>query len=161
MSNEVIAVVRLSRGEVGYYDELSRIHLTISSPQRDILAGTNCTKLRKSVKSGRLKLLSGSLGEDPQLDLFKKGNKFTGIVNQGAAITVAPVVSIAPEPVETPATETIQEVVTPAVEDVKEEVPAVEEAGVVDIAPVQAVEEVPVVEEVVAEKATKTSRKNK
>lgn len=61
---EQIAVIRLSPGQVGYYDELSRIHLTIGNPERAIYAGTNCAQLRKSVKSGRLRLISGSLGED-------------------------------------------------------------------------------------------------
>lgn len=61
---EQIAVIRLSPGQVGYYDELSRIHLTSGNPERAIYAGTNCAQLRKSVKSGRLRLISGSLGED-------------------------------------------------------------------------------------------------
>ena len=61
---EQIAVIRLAPGQVGYYDELSRIHLTIGNPERAIYAGTNCSQLRKSVKSGRLRLISGSLGED-------------------------------------------------------------------------------------------------
>ena len=61
---EQIAVVRLAPGQVGYYDELSRIHLTIGNPERAVYAGTNCSQLRKSVKSGRLRLISGSLGED-------------------------------------------------------------------------------------------------
>jgi hypothetical protein len=78
MNREVIAVVRLALGEIGYYDDLSCIHLTAVNPQRDIFAGTNCTQLRRSVKSGRLRLLSGSLGEEKKLELNKKGNKFTG-----------------------------------------------------------------------------------
>ena len=61
---EQIAVIRLAPGQVGYYDELSRIHLTIGNPERAVYAGTNCSQLRKSVKSGRLRLISGSLGED-------------------------------------------------------------------------------------------------
>lgn len=61
---EQIAVIKLAPGQVGYYDELSRIHLTIGNPERVIYAGTNCSQLRKSVKSGRLRLISGSLGED-------------------------------------------------------------------------------------------------
>ena len=52
---EQIAVIRLAPGQVGYYDELSRIHLTIGNPERAIYAGTNCSQLRKSVKSGEIK----------------------------------------------------------------------------------------------------------
>lgn len=61
---EQIAVIRLAPGQVGYYDELSRIHLTIGNPERSVYAGTNCSQLRRSVKSGRLRLVSGSLGDD-------------------------------------------------------------------------------------------------
>ena len=41
---EQIAVIRLAPGQVGYYDELSRIHLTIGNPERAIYAGTNCSQ---------------------------------------------------------------------------------------------------------------------
>lgn len=76
MSNkEVIAVVRLQPGQGGYYDELSRVHLTIGNPQANIYAGTNCTQLRRSVKSGRLRLISGSFGPDvPPFQLVRRGD---------------------------------------------------------------------------------------
>jgi hypothetical protein len=79
MNREVIAVVRLALGEIGYYDDLSRTHITVTDPQRDIFAGTNCTQLRRAVKSGRIRLLSGSLGEEKTLEFSKTGNKFTGV----------------------------------------------------------------------------------
>lgn len=68
-SKEIIAVIRLSPGEAGYYDPLSKIHLTIGKPQREIFAGTNCTQLRRSVASRRLRLISGSLGENAPIVL--------------------------------------------------------------------------------------------
>lgn len=75
MSKNVIAVVRLQPGEAGYYDELSRIHLTIGHPEARIYAGTNCEQLRRSVQSGRLRLVSGSFGEPVQPFKFvRKGN---------------------------------------------------------------------------------------
>lgn len=139
MSKEIIAVVRLNIGESGYYDELSRIHLTQSNPLREILAGTNCTQLRRSVKSGRLRLLSGSLGEEKEIDLGKKGNRFTG--------AIAPAFSVE-DPAAVFVTETVVEV-TPAVEDslgVKVapvvDAPA-EKSGVVDIVVLEATDEVP------------------
>ena len=155
MSKEIIAVIRLSVGEVGYYDDLSCIYLTASAPQRDVYAGTNCTQLRRSVKSGRLKLLSGSLGEERKIQFGKKGNKFTGPTQTEIEPVVTPVIApVVPEPVQE---------VAPAVEveQVVEAAPAIEEAGVIDIAPVKAevieevIEEV-VVEEVAAEAVVET-----
>ena len=82
MSKEIIATVRLQPGEVGYYDELSRIHLTVGNPQANIYAGMNCSQLRRSVQSGRLRLVSGSFGpEVPPFKLIRKGDKFHLAVN--------------------------------------------------------------------------------
>lgn len=61
---EQIAVIGLSRGQVGYYDDLSRIHLTLGEPEAPIYADTNCTHIRHSIRSGRLFVVSGSLGEE-------------------------------------------------------------------------------------------------
>lgn len=60
MSEKIIAEIKLSPGEVGYYDDYSRIHLTQKSPIAVVKAGTNCTQLKRSVKSGRLLLIRGS-----------------------------------------------------------------------------------------------------
>lgn len=60
MSKKIIAEIRLANGEVGYYDDYSRIHLTISKPSAVVYAGTNCSQIKKSIKSGRLRLVSGS-----------------------------------------------------------------------------------------------------
>ena len=57
----VIAEIRLAPGEVGYYDDYSRIYLTTSRPTAQIYAGTNTTQIRRSIRSGRLILISGSL----------------------------------------------------------------------------------------------------
>ena len=59
---EPIARIALAPGQVGYYDEYSRIHLTIGTPEATIYSGTNCAQIRRSIKSGRIRLLSGSLG---------------------------------------------------------------------------------------------------
>lgn len=61
MSNTIIAQVKLASGEVGYYDDYSRLYLTISNPIGIIYSGMNLTQIKHSVKSGRLKLISGSL----------------------------------------------------------------------------------------------------
>jgi len=57
----VIAVVRLAPGRVGYFDELTRIHLTLQTPQKPVIEGMNTTNLKKAVKSGSLQVVSGSL----------------------------------------------------------------------------------------------------
>ena len=147
MNKDIIATIRLAQGEGGYYDELSRIHLTAGNPQRDIYAGTNCTQLRRSVKSGRLRLLFGSLGEEKKIDLSRKGNRFTApeapvapVVAPEAAPVVepeAPVVEEAPAFVEESGATEI-EAVKPAEEAPTEEVveeAAVEEAAVEEVAP--------------------------
>ena len=64
MSNEVMAVIQLMPGQVGYYDDLSRIHLTMGSPKATVYKGTNVSQIRRSVQSGRLKIISGSLGTE-------------------------------------------------------------------------------------------------
>ena len=56
-----MAIVRLARGEVGFFDPLTRIHLNISSPQAVITPGMNVKNIKRSVRSGRLLLISGSL----------------------------------------------------------------------------------------------------
>lgn len=89
MSKNTIAVVQLSPGEVGYYDELSRIHLTIGHPSEAVEAGTNCTQLRRSVKSGRLRLVSGSLGaEVPPFKFVRDGSRFVLTKNDEAAPSI-------------------------------------------------------------------------
>ena len=57
----VIAEIRLAPGEVGYYDDYSRIYLNAGRPTAKIYAGMNTTQIRRSIRSGRLLLISGSL----------------------------------------------------------------------------------------------------
>ena len=62
----VIAEVRLAPGEVGYYDDYSHIYLNINRPSALIYSGTNCTQLKRSVKSGRLRLIRGGFDVIPE-----------------------------------------------------------------------------------------------
>lgn len=57
----VIGIVRLAPGQVGYFDDLTRIHLTIASPEKPVISGMNTNNLKRAVKSGRILLSSGSL----------------------------------------------------------------------------------------------------
>lgn len=126
MSNTIIAQVKLASGEVGYYDDYSRLYLTISNPIGVIYSGMNLTQIKHSVKSGRLKLISGSLYGEA-----------TKPVKIETPVKTEPV-----KPVEEPKKE------EPVVEEVK---PAEE---VVELTPVVE-EEVSVLPEV-TEKATET-----
>lgn len=58
---QVIGIVRLGPGRVGYFDELTRIHLTLASPEKPVFNSMNTTNLKKAVKFGSLKLVSGTL----------------------------------------------------------------------------------------------------
>lgn len=111
MSNTIIAQVKLASGEVGYYDDYSRLYLTISNPIGVIYSGMNLTQIKHSVKSGRLKLISGSLyGET------------TKPVKVETPVKTEPV-----KPVEEPKKEEpVKEEVKP-VEEVAEPTPVVEE----------------------------------
>lgn len=60
----VIAEIRLAPGEVGYYDDYSRIYLNSARPTAKIYAGMNTTQIRRSIRSGRLRLISGSLNPE-------------------------------------------------------------------------------------------------
>ena len=69
---EPIAKIALAPGQVGYYDQYSRIHLTLGKPEAIIYSGTNCAQIRRSIKAGTIRLVSGTLGEQiPPLKLVK------------------------------------------------------------------------------------------
>ena len=60
MANK-IAIVRLAPGEIGYYDSLSRIHLTLGNKEAIVYSDMNNSKLRQDIKSGKIELVSGTL----------------------------------------------------------------------------------------------------
>lgn len=57
-----IAEIALMPGQGGYWDPLSRIHMTAGNPHAIVYGGTNCAQLRRSVKAGRIRLVWGTLG---------------------------------------------------------------------------------------------------
>lgn len=57
----LIAIIKLAPGEVGYYDELTRIHLTLSRPTANVLDYMNTSRLRRSIMTKTLVLVAGSL----------------------------------------------------------------------------------------------------
>ena len=61
---EPIAKICLAPGNIGFYDPLSRIHLTLGSPTAYVPSGTNCASLRRNVRNGVIRLIEGTLGPD-------------------------------------------------------------------------------------------------
>ena len=143
---EPIARIALAPGQVGYYDEYSRIHLTIGAPEATIYSGTNCAQIRRSIKSGRIRLLSGSLGAPVapfRIINTPSGKKIVSNVKKELEPVVAEIkpeimpettsvveeTEAVPEPVnktasevikEEPVTETTEEAVVEATEDISD-----------------------------------------
>ena len=95
MARQAIAVIALAPGEIGYYDDYSRIYLSNESPKAVIYAGTNLFQIRKSIASGRLRLVQGSLSGEADAENTKT-------VEIKPIITPEPVkeeVKIEPEPI--------------------------------------------------------------
>lgn len=137
-----IATIKLAPGEAGYYDEYSRIYLSSSRPDAVIYSGTNCTQIKRSIKSGRLRLVSGGFDKPvTQEEVFKEETPVVQeVVEQKAEeIKVKPVEE---ENKDSAPTEAIANVEPEQVEDKTEEQ-----------------EQQPVEEVVVAKKSRRRSRK--
>lgn len=123
----VIAEIRLAPGEVGYYDDYSRIYLNASRPTAKIYAGMNTVQIRKSIRSGRLRLVSGSLNVAPKTE-EKPAVKKEAPAKPVKLAQEEPVVEIKAEPVAEPVVEeTVVEepvVTEPVAEEVASEEPA-------------------------------------
>lgn len=75
MARQVIAKVKLNPGKGGYFDPITRIHLTHGDSEKPVFAGMNTTNLRKAVHDKRIKITSGSLGEfTPPFKLMKNAD---------------------------------------------------------------------------------------
>lgn len=174
MSAKVIATIKLAPGQVGFYDPLSRIHLTLGNPVATVYSGTNCAALRRNVKAGIIRILEGTLGNDvAPFKIVKVGDKYKLASNsaeenkpvyaedvvpkeEAEIQEQAPAASVEIKPVITP--EVKEEVVAegPLEETVVEEVAVAEEA-------VEVEETADAEEEVVEETSeeVKTSKKKR
>ena len=145
MARQAIAVIALAPGEIGYYDDYSRIYLSNESPKAVIYAGTNLFQIRKSIASGRLRLVQGSLSGEADAENTK-------------TVEVKPVIT--PEPVK----EEVKVEPEPIVEASKEEKKAEIETSN-DVPQQNAIEEVvehaEIAETVAAVEETKTAPKAK
>lgn len=141
-----IATIKLAPGEAGYYDEYSRIYLSSTRPDAVIYSGTNCTQIKRSIKSGRLRLVSGGFDKPVTEPVIEQ--------QPPVATEEAKEVPVQEEEVK-PEEEVASAVVEEQASEVKEEVEV----------PVQEVEnkteEAPVVEEVKEAPVKKSRRKNR
>ena len=66
MTNKIIAVVKLAPGNIGWYDALTGIHLTIARSTAKVYSGSNTTNLVKALRERVIELVDGSLIEGKQ-----------------------------------------------------------------------------------------------
>lgn len=59
-----IAVVALAPGQCGFYDDLSGIHLSLTNREAKINQGVNTAGLINAVMTGKITVVSGSLGSE-------------------------------------------------------------------------------------------------
>lgn len=59
-----IATIKLAPGNVAFYDEYTKIHLTLNNPYAKIYEGMNLKRIKASVKYGTLRVVVGSLVTD-------------------------------------------------------------------------------------------------
>ena len=141
-----IATIKLAPGEAGYYDEYSRIYLSSTRPDAVIYSGTNCTQIKRSIKSGRLRLVSGGFDKPVTEPVIEEQ---TPIVTEEAK--------------EVPVQEEVkteEEVTSVAAEEQAPEIKKEIEVPVQEEVEIKT-EEVPVVEEVKETPVKKSRRKNR
>lgn len=72
MNENVIARIKLTAGQIGYFDDLTQIYLTHQNPVADVLAGMNCTTLVNAVRDGKICVTEGSITQNSRVKrLFK------------------------------------------------------------------------------------------
>lgn len=121
-NKDIIAEIRLSNGEVGWYDEYTRIYLTIMNPTAYVYAGMNLTQIKRSLASGRIRLVKGSLVKPEPV---KPETPVETAPVEVPEKQEKPVVEVAPVIKETPVIE--ETVIEAPVEEKIEEDPIVEE----------------------------------
>lgn len=125
---EIIATIRLAGGQVGFYDQLTGIYLTQTQPVAHLYAGMNLNQIRKSLKSKRIYLVSGSI-DNSSLPIMKKIEKKTEIeikskekkADKPAEPILAPIQEPVVEVEETAAEEKIEAIVEEAPVEVEQE----------------------------------------
>jgi len=126
---QVIAKVKLNPGNGGYFDPVTRIHLTHGSPIGNVYAGMNVTGLQAAVRSRRISVVEGSLGKfEAPFKLVKANDgKVVLAVNKPEENTGKQEKAPEPKKVEKKETKAEEPKVTPVVEEPKA-APIVEES---------------------------------
>lgn len=99
----VIARIKLNPGQGGYFDPITRIHLTHGDPERDVYAGMNTEGLKQAVRNKRISLVSGSLGDFiPPFKLVRQSDgKVVLVANNQKKNTQQPI-TVKKDDIETP-----------------------------------------------------------
>jgi hypothetical protein len=116
-----IAVIRLAPGEVGFFDPHTKIHLTMAKQTAPVYPGPNLDGIRRSVKSKRLMLISGTL--DTSKPIIQEA--VPAVKAEEVAVPVAIEVAAAPEEIA---------VIEPVAEEIVIEEAAIEVADEVAVA---------------------------
>lgn len=111
---KIIAKVGLTYGQVGFYDPITNIHLTIAHPTADVYQGSNTSRLLTSVASKRITVLEGSLTPEIVEEVE------VPLVEPEKVKEIIPEVEVVKAPEEI--TEAIEEVPVETVAEVEEEV---------------------------------------
>lgn len=100
---KVIARVKLNPGQGGYFDPISRIHLTHGDPEKDIYSDMNTSGIKAAVRNKRISLVSGSLGDiSPAFKLVRRPDGKVALIanNQEKVVETSAPETIKPKKVE-------------------------------------------------------------
>lgn len=130
MARYVIGVIRLAPGQVGYYDELTGIHLTLRRPQAEVYNYMNTVALIRAVRAKIIVLVSGTLMVPTSLSPNKTNQASTFAAPKAKVATMqASVEEVKPKEIVTEEVSKIEVVEeTPIVEEVTETVEKVKPA---------------------------------
>ena len=161
-TKQVIAKVKLNPGKGGYFDPITRIHLTHGDAEKPVFAGMNTTNLRKAVRDKRITITSGSLGEfTPPFKLVKTADgKVVLTQNNGKVNAVKETKKEVPKKTEEKEP-VVEEPVIEEPQPAPEPEPVVEEPVAEEPVVEESVEETEEAEEVEAPVEEKPSKKGK
>ena len=90
MTNKIIAVVKLTPGNIGWYDELTGTHLTLARTTANVYSGSNTSNLLKALNSNIISVVSGSLIEgskEATYDIAPKMHKVVSLTEDKEVLT--------------------------------------------------------------------------
>ena len=131
---KVIARVKLNPGQGGYFDPISRIHLTHGDPEKDIYSDMNVSGIKAAVRNKRISLISGSLGDiSPAFKLIRRPDGKVALIANNQEKVVETSVPKTIEPKKSENVLKVREEYKKPVEPVKVE--TAQEATKVNVAP--------------------------